>query len=65
MAESTNRVSRDRDVTRHAEVVAISMAQKQLSTISLDDCEIYVNAEPCAFCLYAIERVGFDVSFFA
>jgi tRNA(adenine34) deaminase len=56
VAESTNRVTRDRDVTRHAEVVAISMAQKTLSTISLDDCEIYINAEPCAFCSYAIRE---------
>jgi tRNA(adenine34) deaminase len=56
IAESANRVMRDRDVTRHAEVVAISKAQKQLSTISLDCCEIYVNAEPCAFCCYAIRE---------
>ncbi len=56
IAESTNRVTRDRDVTRHAEVVAISMAQKKLSTINLDDCEIYINAEPCAFCSYAIRE---------
>jgi tRNA(adenine34) deaminase len=32
------------------------MAQKTLSTISLDDCEIYINAEPCAFCSYAIRE---------
>lgn len=56
VAESINRVSRDTDVTRHAEVVAISLAQKALGTVSLDDCEIYVNAEPCAFCCYAIRE---------
>jgi tRNA(adenine34) deaminase len=56
VTESPNRVTRDGDVTRHAEVVAISAAQKALGTVSLDDCEIYVNAEPCAFCSMAIRE---------
>src|SRR6185437_4175380 len=56
VAESTNRVSHERDVTRHAEIVAITLAQRALATISLDDCEIYVNAEPCAMCSYAIRE---------
>ena len=56
VAESTNRVSHERDVTRHAEIVAISLAQKALAATSLDDCEIYVNAEPCAMCSYAIRE---------
>ena len=56
VAESINRVAHDCDVTRHAEVVAISLAQKTLRSVSLDDCEIYVNAEPCAFCCYAIRE---------
>ena len=37
-------------------MAAISRAQKTLGTVSLDDCEIYVNAEPCAFCCYAIRE---------
>jgi tRNA(adenine34) deaminase len=56
VAESINRVAHDGDVTRHAEVVAISLAQKTLRSVSLDDCEMYVNAEPCAFCCYAIRE---------
>jgi tRNA(adenine34) deaminase len=60
VCESINRVCRDRDVTRHAEVVAISEAQRILGTTSLDNCAIYANAEPCAFCSYAIRetRIG-------
>src|SRR5215475_1420324 len=56
VAESKNRVARDADVTRHAEVVAISRAQHALGSISLDDCEIHVNAEPSVFCSYAIRE---------
>jgi|SRR5262245_20404611 len=56
VAQSINRVAQDGDVTRHAEVVAISLAQKKLQAVSLDDCEIYVNVEPCAFCCYAIRE---------
>jgi tRNA(adenine34) deaminase len=60
VAESINRVKHDSDVTRHAEVVAISAAQKVLGSTSLDDCMIYVSAEPCVFCSYAIRasRIG-------
>jgi tRNA(adenine34) deaminase len=60
VTESMNRVAHERDVTRHAEVVAISAAQKALDTVSLEDCTIYVSAEPCAYCCYAIResRIG-------
>jgi tRNA(adenine34) deaminase len=60
VAESTNRVAHERDVTRHAEVVVISEAQKRLGTISLHDCVMYVSAEPCVYCCYAIResRIG-------
>jgi tRNA(adenine34) deaminase len=56
IAESINRVARDGDVTRHAEVVAISAAQRAVGSTSLDDCAIYVSVEPCAFCCYAIRE---------
>jgi tRNA(adenine34) deaminase len=60
VAEATNRVAHERDVTRHAEVVAISQTQKALETTTLEDCTIYVNAEPCVLCSYAIResRIG-------
>jgi tRNA(adenine34) deaminase len=56
VAESINRVRLDGDVTRHAEAVAISQAQTALRTMSLDDCDIYINGEPCALCSYAIRE---------
>jgi len=60
VCESLNMVRVERDVTRHAEMVAISSAQRKLSTTSLDDCTLYSTIEPCAMCSYAIReaRIG-------
>lgn len=60
VCETINPVRRDRDVTRHTEVVAISEAQKLLRTTSLEECTLYVNVESCAYCCYAIResRIG-------
>ena len=53
-------VRNERDVTRHAEMVAISSAQKKLGSTSLDECTIYSTIEPCAMCSYTIResRIG-------
>ena len=56
VAETTNRVAHDRDVTRHAELVAICQAQETLASTDLSDCTIYANMEPCVFCSYAIRE---------
>jgi tRNA(adenine34) deaminase len=56
VAESTNRVVRDRDVSRHAEMIAISDAQRALSAKRLSRCTLYSNVEPCAMCSYCIRE---------
>jgi len=56
IVEATNRVSQERDVTRHAEAVALTEAQRTLACTSLDDCTLYANVEPCALCSYAIRE---------
>jgi len=56
VAESTNRVRRDRDMTRHAEMIAISDAQRALGTKRLSRCTLYSNVEPCAMCSYCIRE---------
>src|SRR5947208_3759548 len=60
ICESLNMVRNERDVTRHAEMIAISSAQKKLRSTSLDECTIYSTIEPCAMCSYAIResRIG-------
>ena len=60
VCEAINAVRYDRDVTHHAEAVAISDAFRRLNRASLEDCTIYSNAEPCALCSYAMResRIG-------
>jgi tRNA(adenine34) deaminase len=56
VAESVNRVARDRDTTRHAEIVAISLAQKSVGKTKLNGCTLYSNMEPCAMCAFVIRE---------
>ena len=60
VCEASNMVRRAGDVTRHAEMVALSAAQQILRSRSLDDCTLYCTIEPCAMCAYAIResRIG-------
>jgi len=65
VAETTNKVAHDRDVTRHAELVAICQAQEALGSTDLADCTLYANMEPCAFCSYAIRESRVAKVFFS
>ena len=60
VCEAHNMVRCVSDVTRHAEIVALSEAQRKLGSTSLEDCTLYSTVEPCAMCSYAIRetRVG-------
>jgi len=56
VAEAINRVAQDSDVTRHAEILAISEAQKVLGRKDLSDCTIYSSVEPCPMCAFPIRE---------
>ena len=43
-----------KDVTAHAEILAIREAEQKLSNWRLEDCEMYVTLEPCPMCAWAI-----------
>jgi tRNA(adenine34) deaminase len=60
VAEETNRVVRDGDVTRHAEILAVAQAQRVLGRSDLSDCTIYSSVEPCPMCAFPIRetRIG-------
>jgi len=67
VAEATNCVSSEGDVTRHAELVALSEAQKVLKRKRLQDCTLYSIVEPCPMCSFParearIGRVVFALS---
>jgi tRNA(adenine34) deaminase len=54
VAEAINRTIREGDVTRHAEVIALSHAQKAIGREQLRRYTLYTNIEPCAMCSYCI-----------
>ena len=56
LVEATNRVKRDQDVARHAEIVALSEAQRLLGSRDLNDCTLYSNVEPCPMCAFMIRE---------
>jgi len=60
VVEVTNRVRRNADVTQHAELLALSEAQKVLGKKDLRTCTIYSNVEPCVMCSFPMRetRIG-------
>jgi tRNA(adenine34) deaminase len=56
VAEAINHTVRDGDVTRHAEVIALSHAQKAIGRAQLRHYTLYTNIEPCAMCSYCIRE---------
>jgi len=60
VVEATNQVAQRADVTRHAELIAVSEAQRLLRRKDLSSCTLYSNVEPCAMCSFPIRetRIG-------
>ena len=54
LARAGNEVEAARDLTAHAEMLAIRAAAAERRTSRLVDCDIYVTLEPCAMCAQAI-----------
>ncbi len=52
------------DVTAHAEILAIRMAEKKLSSWRLEDCEMFVTLEPCPMCAWAIVQSRIKTVYF-
>ena len=58
IAESINRVVHSADIAHHAELAAISDAQKNLGRADLSGCTLYSTVEPCAMCAFAVRETG-------
>ena len=54
IAKAHNIKEKEKDTTKHAEIIAIQKASKKLNTWRLNDCEMYVTLEPCSMCAGAI-----------
>ncbi|RJP69924.1 MAG: nucleoside deaminase [Ignavibacteriales bacterium] len=61
-----NQTERLKDPTAHAEMLAITAAANNLQNWRLNECELYVNVEPCVMCTGAaiaarIEKIYFSI----
>ena len=54
IARAYNQKEKKYDSTKHAEIIAIQKASKQLKSWRLSDCEMYVTLEPCSMCAGAL-----------
>jgi tRNA(adenine34) deaminase len=54
IAKGMNSVEMLKDVTAHAEIIAITAAAQHLGSKYLEDCTMYVTLEPCPMCAGAL-----------
>lgn len=54
IARAHNLKETKNDTTKHAEILVIQQASKELKSWRLIDCEMYVTLEPCTMCAGAI-----------
>jgi len=60
ISEAINEVSRARDLTRHAELIAISRALRATGKTRLRGCALYTSVEPCPMCAFAVREAQMD-----
>lgn len=58
IAEGWNEVLSSKDVSAHAEIVALRNATRRLGHVDLSDCVLYASSEPCVMCSAAIRATG-------
>lgn len=54
IARGHNQTEQPKDVTAHAEIIAITAASNYIGSKYLNECTIYVTIEPCPMCAGAI-----------
>lgn len=54
IAKARNQTEQLKDVTAHAEIMAITSASQYLGSKYLPDCTMYVTLEPCVMCAGAL-----------
>ena len=53
---SYNKKEQKKDITAHAEILAIKKAAIRLKRWNLSDCILYVSLKPCAMCYEVIKQ---------
>ena len=56
IAKAYNKRNKSNKIKDHAEILALSKANKKLKNWRLIDCDIYITLEPCPMCASAIEQ---------
>lgn len=64
IARGHNKRESTYQVNAHAEMIAISKANKKLKSWRLEDCDIYITLEPCIMCAGAIIQARFKNVYF-
>ncbi len=64
VAQAYNLCEMRKDPLAHAEFLAITSALKTLQVPFLNECDLYVTLEPCAFCAAAIALARLNSVFF-
>ena len=54
LATGYNKKEKNKQVTHHAEIIAITRACKKVKSYRLDDSVIYITKEPCLMCMGAL-----------
>ena len=54
IARACNQVEMLKDATAHAEMLAITQAERVIGDWRLNECEIYITKEPCPMCAGAM-----------
>ena len=56
IAKAYNKRNKSNKIKDHAEIIALSKANKKLKNWRLIGCDIYITLEPCPMCASAIEQ---------
>ena len=56
IAKQYNKRENKKDVTAHAEVLAIRQASRKLKRWNLSDCDLYVTLQPCSMCTAIVHQ---------
>ena len=64
IARAHNMKEKLKDISAHAEILALKQAAEILGDWRLSGCEIYVTLEPCPMCAWAILQSGIKILYF-